>query len=112
MTDFGGKTYTLYQNSYLGYGLMQARKSINSLATFTYSLAHPDQVRLGEAPTAPWLATGGVKIPNPCFEEGKEKTVKVKVPNEAEEKEVKVVGTSGGFDACRRLVEVTMDKDA
>ena len=49
LNAFGTKPYTLYQNSYLGYGLMQARMSINSLAAFTYSLAHPNAVLTGSA---------------------------------------------------------------
>ena len=116
LSNFGGKKYTLYQNSYLGYGLMEARKSINSLSFFTYGLTHPDMVRLAEPPTA--LTAGSaaslasLRVPSPCFTEGEEKKTRVRMQASREEVEVTMVGTAGGYDACRRLVEVMMDKDA
>jgi guanosine-diphosphatase len=117
LSNFGGKKYTLYQNSYLGFGLMEARKSINSLSFFTYGLSHPNMARLGEPPkaftgdaTASEIDT--VQIPSPCFAEGKTKKQKVRMQGSKDEIEVTMVGTAGGFEACRRLVEVMMDKDA
>ncbi|MCO5561884.1 hypothetical protein L7F22_015509 [Adiantum nelumboides] len=83
LSNFGGKKYTLYQNSYLGYGLMEARKSINSLSFFTYGLTHPDMVRLAEPPTA--LTAGSaaslasLRVPSPCFAEGEEKKTRVRM---------------------------------
>lgn len=117
LSNFGGKKYTLYQNSYLGYGLMEARKSINSLSFFILSLTHPDTVRLAQPP--PELSSGvgaaassPFRIPSPCFAEGEEKKTKVRMQASKEEVEVTMVGTAGGYDACKRLVEVMMDKDA
>lgn len=117
LSNFGGKKYTLYQNSYLGYGLMEARKSINSLSFFTYGLTHPTMVRLGEPPKA---LTGqassssfeGIKVPSPCFAEGKEKKTAIRTQGSKEQVDVTMVGTAGGYEACKRLVEVMMDKDA
>lgn len=124
LSNFGGRKYTLYQNSYLGYGLMEARKSINSLTYMTFSLSHPDKVRMGTTPVklaAPEGVAGGssgsgqdaeVKVPSPCFAEGRSKKVKVRMPGQSDEIDVTMVGTAGGFEACKRLVEVMMDKDA
>ena len=119
LNAFGTKPYTLYQNSYLGYGLMQARMSINSLAAFTYSLAHPKAVLTGSAHTGAqgsleWssLRPETTGIPSPCFTNGRTKAVLISQPDQKTHANVTMVGTDGGFPACRRLVEVMMDKDA
>ncbi|TKY90776.1 hypothetical protein EX895_000774 [Sporisorium graminicola] len=116
---FGTKPHTLYQNSYLGYGLMQARMSINSLAAFTYSLAHPNAVLTGSAHDGEqgsfeWssLRPETTRIPSPCFSNGRSKVVPISQPGQKTHANVTMVGTDGGFTACRRLVEVMMDKDA
>lgn len=119
LNAFGTKPYTLYQNSYLGYGLMQARMSINSLAAFTYSLAHPNAVLTGSAHdgtqgSLEWtsLRPETTRIPSPCFTNGRTKAVLISQPGQKTKANVTMVGTDGGFAACRRLVEVMMDKDA
>lgn len=119
LNAFGTKPYTLYQNSYLGYGLMQARMSINSLAAFTYSLAHPNAVLTGSAHdgaqgSLEWtsLRPDTTLIPSPCFANGRTKAVLISQPGQKTHANVTMVGTDGGFAACRRLVEVMMDKDA
>ncbi|KAI3487979.1 hypothetical protein L1887_48062 [Cichorium endivia] len=119
LNAFGTKPYTLYQNSYLGYGLMQARMSINSLAAFTYSLAHPNAVLTGSAHDGAqggfeWstLKPDNTRIPSPCFTNGRTKAVLISQPGQRTQANVTMVGTDGGFAACRRLVEVMMDKDA
>ena len=119
LNAFGTKPYTLYQNSYLGYGLMQARMSINSLAAFTYSLAHPNAVLTGSAHdgaqgSLEWtsLRPETTRIPSPCFTNGRTKAVLISQPGQKTQANVTMVGTDGGFAACRRLVEVMMDKDA
>lgn len=98
---------------------MQARRSINSLAAFTYSLAHPDAVRTGSAHNNEpgpfdWddLTPETTQIPSPCFAQGKTKAVLISQPGRKKEANVTFVGTGGGFQACKRLVEVMMDKDA
>lgn len=119
LNAFGTKPYTLYQNSYLGYGLMQARMSINSLAAFTYSLVHPNAVLTGSAHdgaqgSLEWtsLRPETTRIPSPCFTNGRTKAVLISQPGQKTQANVTMVGTDGGFHACRRLVEVIMDKDA
>lgn len=93
---------------------MQARKSIEALTAFAYSISNPEAVRTGIQP--PEVAGGyakGTKIPSPCFAEGKTKNVKInQVGTVNKEIEVVFEGTSGGFEACRRFTEVMMNKDA
>lgn len=111
LKNFGGRDYTLYQNSYLGYGLMQARKSINSLAAFAHAYSHPDAVRTGGTV----VANDQVMVPSPCFALGTDKKTKIARiggTGKEDEAEAHFIGTTGGFDACKRLVEVVMDKDA
>ncbi|PWN44000.1 nucleoside phosphatase GDA1/CD39 [Ceraceosorus guamensis] len=116
LEGFGGRNYTLYQNSYLGYGLMQARKSINALATFSHALSNPSAVKFGPSTgTAVIGVTAGadaVRIPSPCFAPGTEKKAKVVLPGRDGEVEVMLTGAPGGFAGCKRLVEVMMNKDA
>ncbi|WFD34122.1 guanosine-diphosphatase [Malassezia cuniculi] len=114
--DFEGESFTLYQKSYLGYGLKEARTAVNSLVAFAHTLRHPDTIRPDNrfADVLPWTAMSpnNTEIPSPCFAKGTRKTVKIRQPEESREAEVTFVGTDGGFDACRRLVEVMIDKDA
>lgn len=117
LSNFGGKKYILYQNSYLGYGLMEARKSINSLSYLSYSLAHPNMVRLGSMPNGGLTigkedALRETRVPSPCFAEGMDKEVEIRVPGQENEQKITMFGTAGGYEACKRLVEVMMDKDA
>lgn len=88
---------------------MQARKSINSLTAYAYSYSHPDVARTGQLSSSP----NELEIPSPCFAMGKDKTTAIaKIGAKDEEIQAKFKGTTGGFQACKRLVEVMMDKDA
>lgn len=104
LRNFGGsgRDYTLYQNSYLGYGLMQARRRVNSLAAFAYGYANPDR------------AESTASIPSPCFAPGTSKKTKIAplLPGSKEDVEVNMQGARGGLQGCRRLVDVMLDKDA
>lgn len=116
LEDFGGDSFTLYQKSYLGYGLKEARTAVNSLAAFAHTLRHPETIRPDPrfSDVLPWslMTPNNTEIPSPCFAKGMRKTVKIRQPEEHQEAEVTFVGTDGGFQACRRLVEVIIDKDA
>lgn len=115
--DFENSSFTLYQNSYLGYGLKQARQSVNSLTAFMHLLAHSDSLQVnrkaGGGPM-PWeaLTPDNARIPSPCFAAGMSKKAPVLHPGITSTKELTFTGTPGGFKACQRLVEVIMDKDA
>ena len=112
LQDFGARPYTLYQNSYLGYGLMEARNSINSLASFVWNISHPQALRQG-AGTSP--ITASMNVPHPCFAKEKTKMVELThLQGGGSDSRAKITfkGTGAGFEACKRVVEVMMDKDA
>ncbi|ORY29970.1 nucleoside phosphatase family-domain-containing protein [Naematelia encephala] len=100
---FGGKDFTLYQHSYLGYGLMRARRSVHNLVAFTWSF--------GQGDVAWDELNDEIEVPNPCLTRGSTRSVELDPPGR---KAVNVTmhGAVGGFDACNRVVELVMAKDA
>lgn len=112
LKNFENVSFTLYQNSYLGFGLKQARQSANSLAAFTHLTSHPDAVKhLDDISAWDKFTPESTFIPSPCYAAGTQKTAKVAM-GKSKGSEVTMLGTSGGFRACQRLIEVMMDKDA
>ncbi|KDE05475.1 hypothetical protein MVLG_04164 [Microbotryum lychnidis-dioicae p1A1 Lamole] len=105
--DFAGQPHTLYQHSHLGYGLMQARRAVHNLVAFSYVWL--------SAPTGRAIEwddlTEKTRIPNPCMFKGETKVVKLDPPGR-KEVHVTMVGTGAGFEACRRVVDVMIAKDA
>ena len=102
--NFGGKQFTLYQHSYLGYGLMRARRSVHNLIAFTWSF--------GQGANLDWDELSEEKeVPNPCLSRGTTRRVELDPPGR---KSVNVTmhGAMGGFEACNRVVELVMAKDA
>ncbi|KAK3378413.1 putative guanosine-diphosphatase [Podospora didyma] len=105
--DFGGRKFALYQYSHLGYGLMEARKSIFALLVDDVYQQNKDQ---GQA----WLSQ---PIVNPCFSSGMQKTVSVTMPDFhplASKKglELNMTGPSVPAPAqCRHLAERILQKD-
>lgn len=96
---FGGKTRTLYQHSYLGYGLMKARESVHRLVEFMGSMRKP----VGSARTS---------ISSPCLAQGMSKVVEI-VDEDDKARNVTMAGEDvGSFDACNRVIELVMAKDA
>jgi guanosine-diphosphatase len=102
---FGGKTRTLYQHSYLGYGLMSARKSVHRLVEFMASFNQP-------ADGGPETPKG--EIANPCLNQGSRRVVPLDAVLPGEEaRNVTMVGKDvGSFDACNRIIEMVMAKNA
>lgn len=101
---FGGKDFTLYQHSYLGYGLMRARRSVHNLIGFTWSF--------GQGSNIDWEELSEEKqVPNPCLSRGTSRLVELDPPGR---KSVNVTmhGVTGGFEACNRVVQLVMAKDA
>ena len=98
---FGGKEHVLYQHSYLGYGLMRARKSVHRLVDFMASQR---------------TTTGaGAEVANPCLARGTRREVEVEVGGSADSTTTKKVtmfgGDVGSFEACDRVVQLVMAKD-
>ncbi|WWC60870.1 uncharacterized protein I303_103446 [Kwoniella dejecticola CBS 10117] len=101
--NFGGKDFTLYQHSYLGYGLMRARRSVHNLIAFTWSFGQ-GQVHWDEMDE-------GIQVPNPCLTKGSSRRVELDPPGR-QAVNVTMHGGNGGFEACNRVVELVMAKDA
>lgn len=95
---FGGKTHVLYQHSYLGYGLMRARKSVHRVVEFMSSFQSPS-------------ADG--TIANPCLAKGTRREVEIEGEKPEESRNVTMVGADvGSYEACNRVVQLVMAKDA
>ncbi|GAA5914833.1 guanosine diphosphatase [Sporobolomyces salmoneus] len=105
--DFAGEDHVLYQHSHLGYGLMQARRAVNNLVAFSYIWSSGPK----GTPIDYDSLTEKDQIHNPCMFEGETKLVKLDPPGRSEVN-VTMVGTGAGFEACRRVVEVMIAKDA
>lgn len=101
--SFGGKNYSLYQHSYLNYGLMQARRSVHNLVAFTWSFSQStlDWDKLSEKH----------EIANPCLSHSTSRLVMLDPPGRSPVN-VTMHGSNGDYDACNRLVELVMAKDA
>lgn len=100
--QFGGKTRTLYQHSYLGYGLMVARSNVHRLVEFMTTF----NVDPAANQTVP--ASG---ISNPCLWKGSSRTVEIQAGEV--DRNVTMAGSDvGSFEACNRIIELVMAKDA
>lgn len=106
--SFGGREFELYQHSYLGYGLMEARNNLHRVVVEGMAENHPD--------TKAWLSR---PISNPCLLPGSSREVEVTLtPDHALGKSLTVNMTgpssAGGASAaqCRALAEKTLKKEA
>ena len=98
---FGGEERVLYQHSYLGYGLKSARESVHRVIEFM------DRLRATRANTEEKLP----RVANPCLARGT--TKEVEVPLEDGMVRVLMAGEDvGNFEACNRVLELVMAKDA
>lgn len=99
---FAGRTHTLYQHSYLGYGLMRARRSVHNLVGFMWDFTHT-----GEADRI------HTEITNACLNKGTKRAVLLEGVNGSSNRNVTMVGADvGSFEACKRVLELVMAKDA
>jgi len=102
---FGGREFDLYQHSYLGYGLMEARNNLHREVVQGMHENHPD----GKA----WLSK---PISNPCLHPGTSREIVVQLSeNHPLGKSVSVNMTgpaTGSPTQCRALAEKTLKKEA
>lgn len=107
--DFGGSVHVLYQHSYLGYGLMRARKHVHQLVEFMDSIRASDKGSEGGS-------DGGVRekvVGNPCLAKGTSRVVEINDDRTGGLKNVTMVGEEvGSFEGCKRVIELVMAKDA
>jgi guanosine-diphosphatase len=102
---FGGRDFTLYQHSYLGYGLMAARENLHKVVIDNMHAANPN--------SNAWLSK---PILNPCLIPGT--TAEIKVPlGEGHalgtSVTVNMTGpTTGSAPQCRAIAEQTLAKEA
>ncbi|KAF8523294.1 nucleoside phosphatase GDA1/CD39 [Hysterangium stoloniferum] len=93
--EFSGRSYVLYQHSYLGYGLMQTRKSVHRLLDFLHS-------REKEAESE--------HVANPCLAQGTERRVEID-DGVGPPRNMTFVGADvGSFEACNRVMQLVMAK--
>ena len=97
---FAGADRTLYQHSYLGYGLKTARQSVHRVVEFMSSVRGQDHGH-------------DAKIVNPCIAKGTEKLVEIEDTRLGGKFNVTMAGADvGDFESCNRVVELVMAKDA
>jgi len=103
--NFGGRHFTLYQHSHLGYGLMSARDAIFKTLV--------EDLHQSKGGSGAWMSK---PVVNPCFASGTAKTVKVKLDEDhplGPEKEFNMTGPSTPAPAqCRNLAERILQKTA
>ncbi|KAF2148253.1 nucleoside phosphatase GDA1/CD39 [Myriangium duriaei CBS 260.36] len=102
--NFGGRKFTLYQHSYLGYGLMAARENLHKVVVDAMHDKHGESFSWTKRP-----------VVNPCIVPGMSAEVKVPLgASHALGKEItlNMTGpTSGSGAQCRALAEKTLLKE-
>jgi guanosine-diphosphatase len=103
--DFGGRKFTLYQHSYLGYGLMAARENLHKVVI--------DAMHAENGADKSWVDS---PVLNPCIAPGMSREVTVEMDKDhplGSSITVKMTGPKEGAPAqCRALAEKTLKKDA
>ena len=95
--QFGGRSHVLYQHSYLGYGLMRARRHVHRLVDFMSTLQG----------TKPKVVAG-----NLCLAKGTWRVLIVKDEATGMEREVTMDGGDiGSFEMCDPVVQLVLAKN-
>ncbi|KAF9532214.1 nucleoside phosphatase family-domain-containing protein, partial [Crepidotus variabilis] len=102
--NFARRAYTLYQHSYSGYGLLNARKSIHALVE---SISRTRILPSDEGPMED--AFGNEIIANACLARGLRKTVEVATGFGGKRK-VTMSGESSSFEACSEIIQLVLAK--
>lgn len=103
---FGGKKFTLYQHSYLGYGLMKARQGVHSLVAYMGDLqAANHNIQSPPASAERILA-------NPCISRNTKRVVTLDA-NTPRERNLTMAGHDiASFSACSKLISLVLAKDS
>ncbi|KAI8084100.1 nucleoside phosphatase GDA1/CD39 [Gilbertella persicaria] len=88
--DYQNITHNLYQHSYLGYGLKEARKQIKAAMIDTWAS----------------VASIAGKVYHPCLPLDYQEDIELKNGTQ-----IQLVGTGAGHAACRGIVEKVFNKD-
>ena len=103
--SFGGREFELYQHSYLGYGLMEARNNLHRVVVQGMHDNHPN--------SQAWLQK---PISNPCLLPGSSREVEVALSDNhalGATVTVNMTGPTPGSPAqCRALAEKTLKKES
>ena len=97
---FGGRDFELYQHSYLGYGLMEARQSMHSVVIRAMKQAHGDDTT--------WMTK---PIENPCIAPNMTREVPITLDNGTKMNVTMAGPASGSAAECRGLAEKILRKD-
>lgn len=104
--SFGGRNFELYQHSYLGYGLMEARNNLH--AAILTSISKNKEGQGNE-----WLQ---LPVTNPCIAPGMSRKVEVHLPEGHALGTSVTVNMTGPAEPsaalCRSFAEKTLEKDA
>ncbi|KAF9440771.1 hypothetical protein P691DRAFT_792902 [Macrolepiota fuliginosa MF-IS2] len=100
---FGGKKHILYQHSYLGYGLMRARKHVHRLVDFMSSIR-----------TAPsQKETENSFVGNPCLAKSTRRLVEIEDERTGVKRNVTMDGDDiGSLEACDRIMQLYLRTQA
>lgn len=102
---FGGQTHVLYQHSYLGYGLMRARARVHRVVEFMSSFSNNAQQHNDTI----------AQVSNPCISRGMSRIIEVDTGRSGEtvKKTFTMTGGEiGSWEACNRVLELVLAKDA
>lgn len=103
--NFGGRKFELYQHSYLGYGLMEARNQLHQLVVLDQHAKNPSDHA--------WLSE---PLSNACILPGKSQDIEVTLPKGhvlGDKVTVTMVGSAQASPAeCFALAERTLKKEA
>lgn len=105
LLDFGGRKFSLYQHSYLGYGLKEARNNLHRLVVEGAHDSNPSSTA--------WLSK---PVMNPCLDVDASREIEVTMESGhplGEQVTVNMTGPGTGSPAqCRALAEKMLKKDA
>lgn len=102
---FAGNKYTLYQHSYLGYGLMRARQSVHSLVTYMGDLQASNHNMPSPSDSAAHV------LANPCISRGTERKVTLDAGTPRERTITMAGHDVASFYACSKLISLVLAKD-